>query len=200
MPLNLRLQGAAFLPSSPWAVKSPCSGKLNQDYRCNVTHYLCRSSHLLLTPYLRSKTNLTSKKISRLLCLKYLCGVEGWDWVQLSCTSIWTPCFIEPPKYPHFLVRKISDFTKFLHCAGSWLCCPLLFNGFGRIVVHLRKLKLYSVTTSNLSAAVDFTMASKKTTQNLPEAEDQQQEVGARWGGYSNTQQLNYLLTAMVVS
>lgn len=58
---------------------------------------------------------------------------------------------------------------------------------------------MYSVTTSNLSAAVDFTMASKKTTQNLPEAEDQQQEVGARWG-YSNMQQLNYLLTAMVVS
>lgn len=58
---------------------------------------------------------------------------------------------------------------------------------------------MYSVTTSNLSAAVDFTMASKKTTQNLPEAEDQQQEVGARWE-YSNTQQLNYLLTAMVVS
>lgn len=48
---------------------------------------------------------------------------------------------------------------------------------------NLRKLKLYSVTTSNLSAAVDFTMASKKTTQNLPEAEDQQQEVGARQGG-----------------
>lgn len=41
---------------------------------------------------------------------------------------------------------------------------------------------MYSVTTSNLSAAVDFTMASKKTTQNLPEAEDQQQEVGARRG------------------
>lgn len=52
MPLNLRLQGAAFLPSSPWAVESLCSGKLNQEYLCNVTHFLCESSHPLLTLHL----------------------------------------------------------------------------------------------------------------------------------------------------
>lgn len=66
---------------------------------------------------------------------------------------------------------------------GSQLCSRF-FTSFAKTLIHWRKLSCTHAVTLLfffLSAAVEFSMASEKTTKkDLVKAEEQQQAVGAR--------------------